>query len=44
MQRVRNCCGEPISADVPDEAKRLILAGNLKRLLGPILRAKGVRV
>jgi len=30
-------------ADVPDEAKRLILAGNLKRLLGPILKAKGVR-
>jgi uncharacterized protein len=31
-------------ADVPDEAKRLILAGNLKRLLGPILKAKGVPV
>jgi predicted TIM-barrel fold metal-dependent hydrolase len=30
-------------ADIPDEAKRLILAGNLKRLLGPILAAKGVR-
>ncbi|HET6573950.1 MAG TPA: amidohydrolase family protein [Fimbriiglobus sp.] len=30
-------------ADVPDEAKKLILAGNLKRLLGPILKAKGVR-
>src|SRR4051794_18219446 len=30
-------------ADVPDEAKRLILAGNLKRLLDPILKAKGVR-
>jgi predicted TIM-barrel fold metal-dependent hydrolase len=32
-----------LGADVPDEAKRLILAGNLQRLLGPILRAKGVR-
>ena len=31
-------------ADVPDEAKRLIFAGNLKRLLGPILEAKGVRI
>jgi hypothetical protein len=31
-------------ADVPEEAKRLILAGNLQRLLGPILQAKGVRV
>jgi predicted TIM-barrel fold metal-dependent hydrolase len=30
-------------ADVPDAAKALILAGNLKRLLGPILQAKGVR-
>jgi predicted TIM-barrel fold metal-dependent hydrolase len=30
-------------ADVPDGAKKLILAGNLKRLLGPILQAKGVR-
>ena len=31
-------------ADIPDEAKRLILAGNLKRLLLPILKAKGVRL
>ncbi|WP_406693779.1 amidohydrolase family protein [Singulisphaera sp. Ch08] len=31
-------------ADVPDAAKKLILAGNLKRLLGPILQAKGVRL
>ena len=30
-------------ADVSEEAKRLILAGNLKRLLAPILKAKGVR-
>jgi predicted TIM-barrel fold metal-dependent hydrolase len=33
-----------LGADVPAEAKRLILAGNLKRLLGPCLEAKGVRV
>jgi predicted TIM-barrel fold metal-dependent hydrolase len=31
-------------ADIPEEARRLILAGNLKRLLGPILKRKGVRV
>lgn len=31
-------------ADLPDAAKQLILAGNLKRLLQPILRAKGVKV
>nr|WP_254053520.1 amidohydrolase family protein [Singulisphaera sp. GP187] len=31
-------------ADIPDAAKKLILAGNLKRLLGPILQAKGVRL
>ena len=32
-----------MGADVPDAAKRLILAGNLRRLLGPILEAKGLR-
>ncbi|WP_435018729.1 amidohydrolase family protein [Tundrisphaera sp. TA3] len=30
-------------ADLPGEAKKLILAGNLKRLLAPILAAKGVK-
>ena len=30
-------------ADVPDEAKRKILGENLKRLLAPILKAKGVK-
>ncbi len=29
-------------ADVPDEAKRLIFAGNIKRMLAPILQEKGV--
>ena len=31
-----------VGADIPDDAKRLILGGNLRRLLGPILRAKGI--
>jgi len=31
-----------LSADVPDEAKRLVLGGNLRRLLKPILERKGV--
>jgi predicted TIM-barrel fold metal-dependent hydrolase len=31
-------------ADVPDEAKRLILGDNLRRLLRPILQAKGINV
>ncbi len=31
-----------LDADVPDSARRLILAGNLKRLLQPILQRKGV--
>ena len=31
-------------ADVPESAKRLILGGNLKRLLTPILDAKGARL
>jgi hypothetical protein len=30
-------------ADVPDEAKRLILGGNIRRMLAPILAAKGVQ-
>jgi len=30
-------------ADIPDSAKRLILAGNLKRLLTPILQQKGIK-
>jgi hypothetical protein len=30
-------------AEISDDAKKLILAGNLKRLLGPILTRKGVR-
>ncbi len=29
-------------ADVPEDAKRLILAGNIKRMLAPIFKAKGV--
>jgi hypothetical protein len=28
-------------ADIPDQARRLVLAGNVKRLLEPIFRAKG---
>ena len=31
-------------AEIPDDAKRLILAGNAKRILGPILTRKGVRL
>ena len=33
-----------IGADVPDRAKELILGGNLRRLLTPILKAKGYPV
>ncbi len=32
-----------VGADIPDSAKELILGGNLRRLLAPILRAKGFR-
>jgi predicted TIM-barrel fold metal-dependent hydrolase len=32
-----------IGAEIPDSAKRLILGGNLRRLLAPILQAKGYR-
>ncbi len=31
-----------LGADLPDEARRLVLGGNLKRLLTPILREKGI--
>ena len=30
-------------ADISESARKLILAGNLKRLLGPILRGKGIK-
>ena len=30
-------------ADIPDSAKRLILAGNTRRILQPILRQKGIK-
>jgi predicted TIM-barrel fold metal-dependent hydrolase len=33
-----------LGADIPDSAKQLILAGNLKRILQPILREKGVKL
>jgi len=33
-----------LGADIPDSAKRLILGENLKRLLKPILEAKGVKL
>jgi hypothetical protein len=29
-------------ADVPEDAKRLILAGNIKRMLAPIFQQKGM--
>jgi len=32
-----------IGADISDDAKKLILGGNLRRLLSPILQAKGCR-
>ena len=31
-----------LGADIPEEARRRVLGGNLKRLLTPILRAKGM--
>lgn len=33
-----------VGANIPDAAKKLILGGNLRRLLAPILQAKGYRV
>jgi predicted TIM-barrel fold metal-dependent hydrolase len=36
--------GKVFGADIPDSAKRLILGENLKRLLEPILREKGVKL
>ncbi|MEX2174888.1 MAG: amidohydrolase family protein [Pirellulaceae bacterium] len=36
--------GKVTSADIPDAARKLILGGNLRRLLFPILKAKGVRL
>ena len=36
--------GKVLGAEIPDSAKELILGGNLRRLLTPVLRAKGYRV
>ncbi len=36
--------GKVLGADIPESAKRLILARNLKRILKPILDAKGVKL
>ncbi len=33
-----------LGADLPESTKEKILSGNLKRLLGPILKSKGVRL
>jgi predicted TIM-barrel fold metal-dependent hydrolase len=33
-----------LGADIPDSAKALILGGNLRRLLTPVLKAKGYRI
>jgi hypothetical protein len=33
-----------VSAEIPEEARRKILGANLRRILFPILRAKGVRL
>ena len=36
--------GKVIGANIPDSAKELILGGNLRRLLAPVLKAKGYGV
>jgi hypothetical protein len=36
--------GKVLGAEIPDSAKELILGGNLRRLLAPVLRAKGYQV
>jgi predicted TIM-barrel fold metal-dependent hydrolase len=33
-----------LGADIPENAKKLILAGNIKRMLAPILAAKGIQL
>jgi predicted TIM-barrel fold metal-dependent hydrolase len=36
--------GKVLGAEIPDSSKELILGGNLRRLLAPVLRAKGYRL
>jgi predicted TIM-barrel fold metal-dependent hydrolase len=36
--------GKVLGAQIPDAAKQLILSGNLKRLMTPILQRKGIKV
>ena len=34
--------GKVLGAEIDEEARGLILGGNLKRMLGPIMKAKGM--
>ena len=34
--------GKVLGANISDEAKKMILGGNLRRLLQPVLRARGL--
>jgi len=36
--------GKVMGADIPDSSRKLILSGNLKRMLTPILKSKGYRL
>ena len=36
--------GKVMGADIPETAKNLILGGNLKRMMMPILQRKGIRL
>ena len=36
-------CAKTIGAAIPDSAKELVLGGNLRRLLAPIMKAKGYK-
>ncbi len=36
--------GKVMGADIPESARKLILSGNLKRMLTPILKSKGYRL
>jgi predicted TIM-barrel fold metal-dependent hydrolase len=36
--------GKVMGADIPETARRLVLGENLRRMLTPILRSKGLKI
>jgi hypothetical protein len=36
--------GKVTSADLPDSTRRLVLGGNMRRLMEPVMKARGMKI